>query len=121
LLRGLWRVGVTIAGDHQVRELADALDLGRGGHGGHENPGRDAQPGYQREDREGRYALVRAYAEGKRPTGIPEEAAAILARHAPTAAVMSGFSRKFQRQSRQTPYPLEEIHQLGGMDNSSTC
>lgn len=75
--------------------------------------------GYQREDREGRHALVRAYAEGKRPTGIPEEAAAILARHAPIAAVMSDFNHKFQRQSRQTPYPLEEIRQLGGMYSSS--
>jgi hypothetical protein len=71
--------------------------------------------GYQREDREGRHALVRALADGRRPTGIPEEAAAILARHAPIAAVISDFNRKFQRQSRQTPYPLEEIRQLGGM------
>ncbi|MEU9482094.1 protein kinase family protein [Streptomyces decoyicus] len=77
--------------------------------------------GYQRGDREGRYALVRAYAEGKRPTGIPEEAAAILARHAPIAAVMSDFNRKFQCQSRQTPYPLEEIRRLGGMYDSSLC
>lgn len=77
--------------------------------------------GYQREDREGRYALVRAYAEGKRPTGIPEEAAAILARHAPIAAVMSDFNGKFQRQSRKTPYPLEEIGRLGGMYSSSIC
>jgi hypothetical protein len=77
--------------------------------------------GYQREDREGRYALVRAYAEGRRPTGIPEEAAAIIARHAPIAAVISDFNRKFQRQSRQTPYPMEEIRQLGGMYSSSIC
>ncbi|MEU8684798.1 serine/threonine-protein kinase [Streptomyces sp. NPDC048611] len=77
--------------------------------------------GFQREDREGRYALVRAYAEGKRPTGIPEEPAAILARHAPIATLMSDFHRKFQGQSRQTPYPLEEIHQLGGMCVSSIC
>ena len=77
--------------------------------------------GYQREDREGRYALVRAYAEGKRPTGIPKEAAAILARYAPTAAVISDFNRKFQRQSRQTPYPLDEIRQLGSMDSHSIC
>ncbi|WKX74132.1 hypothetical protein [Streptomyces sp. XD-27] len=75
--------------------------------------------GYQREDQEGRYALVRAYAEGKRPTGIPEEAAAILTRHAPIAAAMSDFNRKLQRQSRQTPYPLQEIRQLGGMYSSS--
>ncbi|MFE2225212.1 protein kinase family protein [Streptomyces kronopolitis] len=75
--------------------------------------------GYQREDRQGRYALVRAYAEGKRPTGIPQEAAAILARHAPIAAVMSDFNRTFQRRSRRTPYPLEEIRRLGGMYSSS--
>ncbi|MEV0219094.1 protein kinase family protein [Streptomyces sp. NPDC050704] len=75
--------------------------------------------GYQREDQDGRYELVRAYAQGKRPTGIPEEAAAILARHAPIAAVISDFNRKFQRQSRQTPYPLEEIRRLGGMPSSS--
>jgi len=58
---------------------------------------------------EGRYALVRAYADGKRPAGIPREAAAILARHAPIAAVMSDFNRKFQRHSRRTPYPLESL------------
>ncbi|MFF4231193.1 protein kinase family protein [Streptomyces sp. NPDC001820] len=75
--------------------------------------------GYQREDQEGRYALVRAYAEGKRPTGIPEEAAAILARYAPLAAVMSDFNRKFRCQSRQTPYPLEEIRRIGRMYSSS--
>jgi hypothetical protein len=74
--------------------------------------------GYQREDRDGRYALVRAYAQGKRPTGVPEEAAAILARHAPIAAVMSDFNLKFQRKSRQTPYPLEEIRRLGGIYSS---
>ncbi|WP_330238636.1 protein kinase family protein [Streptomyces sp. NBC_00525] len=61
--------------------------------------------GYRREDRNGRYELVRTFAEGKRPTGIPEKAAAILTRHAPTAAVTSDFNRTFQHQSRQTPYP----------------
>jgi hypothetical protein len=65
--------------------------------------------GYEREDRDGRYALVRAFAEGRRPTGIPQGAAAILARHAPIAAVVSDFNLRFQRKSRQTPYPLEEI------------
>lgn len=53
--------------------------------------------GYQREDRD---ALVRACAEGKRPTGIPQEAAAM-------------------RQSGETPYPLEEIRRIGRMYNSS--
>jgi hypothetical protein len=70
--------------------------------------------GYRREDRDGRYARVRAYAAGKRPTGIPEQAASILARHAPIAAVTSAFNRTFQRESRQTPYPLEEIRRLDG-------
>jgi hypothetical protein len=65
--------------------------------------------GLQVSDREGRYALVRAYAEGQRPTGIPQEAAAILARHAPVAVVMSDFNRQLQGESRQTPYPVEEI------------
>ncbi|MFS8202343.1 protein kinase family protein [Streptomyces sp. CWNU-52B] len=68
--------------------------------------------GYQVADRDGRYELVRAYAEGGRPTGIPPEAAAVLARHAPVAAVVSDFHRTFQRRSRQTPYPLEEIRRL---------
>jgi hypothetical protein len=73
---------------------------------------------YQREDR---YALVRAWAEGTPPVGIPEEAAAILARHAPIASVMFDFHHKFQHQSRQARYPLEEIRQLGGIYSSSIC
>ncbi len=60
---------------------------------------------------EERDALVRAFAEGKSPTGIPATAAAIVARHAPLAAVMSEFHRRLQRESRETPYPLEEIQQ----------
>ncbi|MEU5398933.1 protein kinase family protein [Streptomyces sp. NPDC005963] len=75
--------------------------------------------GYEVADRDGRYALVRAYAEGRRPTGIPEEAAAILTRHAPIAALMSDFNRRFQSQSRRTPYPLDEIRRLGGAYGSA--
>jgi hypothetical protein len=75
--------------------------------------------GYRREDRDGRYALVRSYAEGELPTGIPKEAAAILARHAPIAAVFSEFSSEFQRRDRHTPYPLEKIHRLVAMNDSS--
>ncbi len=73
--------------------------------------------GYRREDRDGRYALVRAFAEGKRPTGIPQEAAAILSRHAPIAAVVSDFNGRFQHESRQTPYPLEEIRRISRTDS----
>jgi hypothetical protein len=75
--------------------------------------------GYQRVDWEGRYALVRAYAEGKRPTGIPQEAAAIIARHAPIAAVISDFNLTFRCESRRTPYPLEEIRRIGGLSSPS--
>ncbi|MFI1014948.1 protein kinase family protein [Streptomyces sp. NPDC020965] len=76
--------------------------------------------GHQSADREARHALVRAFAEGERPTGIPQGAAALLARHAPVAAVVSDFNREFQRRSRQTPYPLEEIRRLGGTYDSTT-
>ncbi|GAA3634914.1 hypothetical protein GCM10023079_26590 [Streptomyces chitinivorans] len=76
--------------------------------------------GYRIEDREGRRALVRAYAGGRRPTGIPEEAAAIIARHAPVAAVMSDFNHEFRYGSRQTQYPLEEIRRIGGTGVPST-
>jgi hypothetical protein len=71
------------------------------------------------EDWEGRYARVRAYAAGERPTGIPNEAAAIIARHAPIAAVISEFNHAFRRQSRQAPYPLAQIHRLGGSYSSA--
>jgi hypothetical protein len=70
--------------------------------------------GFRPEDRDGRYALIRAYAEGKHPAGVPAGAAALIARHAPIAALVSDFNRTFQRRSRQTPYPVEEIHRLGG-------
>lgn len=66
--------------------------------------------GSGREDREAR---VRAYARGERPTGIPRAAATIISRYAPIAAVMSEFYRGFQRESRQTPYPLDELRRLG--------
>jgi hypothetical protein len=61
---------------------------------------------------EEREALLRGFAAGERPTGIPEAAASILARHAPVAAVMSGFYREFQQQSRETPYPLDQLRRV---------
>ncbi|MEW2267836.1 protein kinase family protein [Streptomyces sp. NPDC047853] len=61
--------------------------------------------GFSKQDQDGRYALARAYADGQCPTGVPDATADILARNAPIAAVMSDFSRRFQRQSRHTPYP----------------
>lgn len=75
--------------------------------------------GYARQDQEGRCTMVRAYAEGRRPAGIPDATAAILARNAPIAVVMSDFSRRFQHRSRRTPYPLRQIQQLSGARRSS--
>ncbi|GAB2915724.1 protein kinase family protein [Streptomyces mayteni] len=61
---------------------------------------------------EDRHALVHALAAGRPPTDvrpdIPPAAAAILARHAPPAAVMSDFLRALQRESRETPYPFHD-------------
>lgn len=57
---------------------------------------------------DGRNAFIRACAQGEHPTGIPPQVAAILTRHAPLAAVMTDFYRKFQLDSRQTPYPMGE-------------
>ncbi|MFC9242832.1 protein kinase family protein [Streptomyces sp. NPDC057136] len=74
--------------------------------------------GHGRDDRE---AQVRAYAQGERPTGNPEVAAAILARHAPLAAVMADFFRKLQYESRETPYPLEEIGRIAARGRRGTC
>ncbi|SEP00292.1 hypothetical protein [Amycolatopsis saalfeldensis] len=67
--------------------------------------------GYRGEERS---AFVRACAQGERPKGIPPEVAAILAEHAPLAEVMTDFYRKFQLESRQAPYPAEEISRIVG-------
>lgn len=64
--------------------------------------------GCPRQDREGRYALVRAYAEGRRPAhpgGLPEATAEVIARNAPVAAAMSDFVDRFRGSGRRTPYP----------------
>jgi hypothetical protein len=71
--------------------------------------------------RDERVARVHAFAQGERPTGIPDAAAAIIAQHAPLAAVMSDFLRDLQRRSRQTPYPLEEIRRLDRMRSSAVA
>ncbi|NKY35660.1 protein kinase family protein [Nocardia speluncae] len=61
---------------------------------------------------EDRATMVRVLAEGRSPQGITEEVAAVLTRHAPTAAAMSAFIRAFQQTSRSTPYPDQEIRRL---------
>ncbi|MFF4353070.1 protein kinase family protein [Streptomyces sp. NPDC001530] len=66
--------------------------------------------GYGREERE---AFVRAWAEGEHPDGVPTEVASILTRHAPLATVMGDFNRRLLQDSRQNPYPWEELSRLG--------
>ncbi|WP_221361147.1 protein kinase family protein [Streptomyces beigongshangae] len=57
---------------------------------------------------EERAEFVRACAGGAVPPGgIPAAAAAALLRHAPVAAVVGDFQRRFRQESRTTPYPLE--------------
>ncbi|MFF1798947.1 protein kinase family protein, partial [Kitasatospora sp. NPDC058263] len=72
--------------------------------------------GYERDERD---AFVRACARGERPPGVPPEVAAILTRHAPLAAVMTDFYRRLQRESRRTPYPVDEIRRIGRLDGWS--
>ena len=60
-------------------------------------------------DGDSRAKLVHAYAGGQRPTGIPPGAAAVIARHAPAAAVMSDFNRALRVRGKQAPYPVEEV------------
>jgi serine/threonine protein kinase len=54
--------------------------------------------------REEREARLRAYARGEVPSGIPETAAAIIARDAPAAVLMTEFIHALMRESRHTPY-----------------
>lgn len=59
--------------------------------------------GYWADDR---YAFIRACAQGEQPTGVPQQVATILTRHAPVAAAMIAFYRGFRSESRLTPYPF---------------
>ncbi|MFI9485913.1 protein kinase family protein [Promicromonospora sp. NPDC052451] len=56
---------------------------------------------------EERRAAVRSWAQGVTPEGVPAAVAALLTRDAPVAAAMGSFYRRFQRESRTTPYPDE--------------
>lgn len=67
---------------------------------------------------EERRAFVRSCAQGVPPAGAPAAIAALLVRHAPVAAVMGDFYRRFQRESRATPYPSEAIRRIGHQDGS---
>ncbi|MEW1840461.1 protein kinase family protein [Nonomuraea angiospora] len=61
-----------------------------------------------------RRELVRAWAAGERPAGVPGGVAALLSRHSPLATVLNDFYHELQSESRKTPYPLEEIRQVAG-------
>ncbi|EKX63358.1 protein kinase family protein [Streptomyces ipomoeae] len=75
---------------------------GRNGTGG-------GPDGYGSEERRAR---IHALARGERPTGIPEVAAAILTRDAPLAEVMTTFLHRLAHESRETPYPMEDLRAL---------
>lgn len=62
---------------------------------------------------EERRAFVRSCAQGVAPSGVPAGIAAALVRYAPVAAVVGDFYRQFQRESRETRYPLEAIRRIG--------
>jgi hypothetical protein len=63
-------------------------------------------------DWEIRGELIRAWAEGRQPTGAPPGVAEILTRNAPVAEVMTDFYRTLQGKSRTTPYPRERLERL---------
>jgi hypothetical protein len=71
--------------------------------------------GYERKER---VALMRACAEGEDPPHGPQEARAILSRHAPLAAVMTDFYVKIQEEDRETPYPLKALRRALHADRS---
>ncbi len=70
-------------------------------------------------ERNGRFALIRACAEGEDPPAGPQEARAILSRHAPLAAVLTDFYVKIQDESRETPFPVEALRQALYADGKS--
>ena len=64
------------------------------------------QYGLGRDERE---EFIRACADGKRPEGIPRAAAELISRYARLAVLVGDFNRRFEQESRLTPYPYEEL------------
>jgi hypothetical protein len=60
-----------------------------------------------------RNAFVRGCAEGHVPVGLVPAAAAVLARHAPVAAVINEFCRRLHVEDRRTRYPAEAVERAG--------
>ncbi|SDM07051.1 protein kinase family protein [Nonomuraea jiangxiensis] len=63
---------------------------------------------------QGRRELVRQWAAGQRPAGVPGGVATLLSRQSPLATVLNDFYHDLQSESRKTAYPLEEIRQVAG-------
>jgi hypothetical protein len=55
------------------------------------------------------------------PVGVPDRAAAIVARHAPVAAVMNEFFSRLQDESRDTPYPVDALDHADGHATGPLC
>lgn len=60
-----------------------------------------------------RREFVRSCAQGVSPDGAPAGIATLLLRHAPVAEVVGDFYRRFQREGREVPYPLEALRRIG--------
>ncbi|SMC79998.1 hypothetical protein [Lentzea albidocapillata] len=56
--------------------------------------------------------LVMWFSYASRTKGVPPRVAAILSRHNATAAVMKDFYRRFQHESRRTPYPAADLRSV---------
>ena len=56
--------------------------------------------------------LVMWFAYQLRSQGVPPRVAAILNRHNDVAAVMKDFYRRFQHESRRTPYPAADLRSV---------
>lgn len=70
---------------------------------------------------EQRMAFVRTCAREVPPGGMPAGVAAVLVRYAPVASVMGDFYRRFQQESRATPFPLQAIGRIGAPFAASTA
>ncbi|QSB15121.1 serine/threonine protein phosphatase [Natronosporangium hydrolyticum] len=58
-----------------------------------------------------RYDYLRRCAKGASPTGVPEPVAELISRHAPAVAILNDFYWNLFGESRETPYPAQEIAQ----------
>lgn len=56
-------------------------------------------------------ALLREWAEGRGPDGVPPEVSAIIDRHAAHAIILDDFHQRLLTQSKHTPFPAAEVEQ----------